>query len=101
MCGRSYWVGFVGSSSLIVLRELNHIIVASRHMFTLAYMSTWINVGGGCYRVVLEHGSPLGLDRKCVGHEFMSIAYMCSLCLWYMYLLCMHGGGHGCSDDAM
>ena len=47
--------------------------------------------------MVSEHGSPLGLDGWCVGHAFMSVAYMCSLCLWFMCLLCMHGGGRCCS----
>jgi len=26
--------------------------------------------------VVLEHGSPLELDGRCVGHAFMSVAYV-------------------------
>jgi len=46
--------------------------------------------------VLFEHGSPHGLDGWCVGHEFMSVAYMCYLCLWSMCMLCMLGVGHGC-----
>jgi len=30
-------------------RRLNLIIVASRLMFTLVGMVTWVDVGGGCY----------------------------------------------------
>lgn len=26
--------------------------------------------------MVLEHGSPLGLDGLCAGHAFMSVAYV-------------------------
>ena len=47
MCKRSDWLCCVGSTSLIVHGELNHIIVASRHMFTPASQLTWVNVGGG------------------------------------------------------
>ena len=84
-----------------MLGELNHIIVTLRHMFTTVDWLTWENVGGGCYKVVSEHGSTLGLDGWCVGHAFMSFAYMCSPCLWSMYFLCMHGGDHGCSGVTM
>ncbi len=31
-------------------------------MFTLIGMVTWVDVGGGCYRLVSEHGSTLELD---------------------------------------
>jgi len=30
----------------------------------------------GGYIVVLEHGSPLGLDGQCVGHAYMLVAYV-------------------------
>jgi len=36
-------------------------------------MVAWVDVGGGCYRVVSEHGSPLALDGLCVGHACMSV----------------------------
>ena len=78
----------------------HHIIVTPRHMFTPLDWLTWVNVGGGCYRVISEHGSPLGLDGRCVGHEFMSGAYV-FLCFWSIYWLCMHGVGYGCSGVAM
>lgn len=80
MCGRSNWFSFVYSTSLTVHWKLNHIIVSSCHMFTLVDWLTWVNVGGGCYRVVSEHGSNLGLDGRCIGHAYMSVAYV-SLCL--------------------
>ena len=47
--------------------------------------------------MVSKHGSPLGLDRKCVLDMHICWLHMCSLCFWSMYLLCMHGGGHGYS----
>ena len=34
----------------------------------------WVDMGGGCYRLVTDHGSPLGLDGMCVGHACMSVA---------------------------
>jgi len=42
MCGRSEWFVFVGSTSLTIHGELNHIIIASRHMFTPADRLTWV-----------------------------------------------------------
>lgn len=47
---------------------------------------TRVDVGGGCYRVVSEHGSTLGLDGKNV--------FFMHACRLYMCLLCMHGSGH-------
>ena len=47
--GRLFWLGFFGSTSLIVLGELNQIILSSHHMFTLADRLTWVIIGGGCY----------------------------------------------------
>ena len=55
-CGRSNWFGFVDSTSLTIHGELDHIIVASHHMFTATDCLTWVNVGGGCYKVVSNHG---------------------------------------------
>ena len=49
-------------TSLRSHRRLNLIIVASHLMFTPVGMVTWVDVGGGCYRVVSEHGSTVGLD---------------------------------------
>jgi len=40
--------------------------------------------------VVLEHGSPLGLYRLCVGHAFMlvaCVAYACSPCACYICIM--------------
>jgi len=34
----------------------------------------WVDVGGGCYRVESEHGSPLRLDGLCIGIASMSVA---------------------------
>jgi len=51
MCKRSDWLCLVGSTSLTVHGELNQIVVAARHMFTPIDWLTWINVGGGCYRI--------------------------------------------------
>jgi len=59
MCGRLEWLCFVGSTSLIVHGDLNHIILASCHMFTPTHWLTWVNVGGGCYKVVSKHVSHL------------------------------------------
>ena len=56
----------IDSTSLRLPRRLNLFIVAFHLMFTPVGMVTWVDVGGGCYRVVLEHGSPLGLDGRCV-----------------------------------
>jgi len=38
------------------------------------WMVAWVDVGGRCYRVVLEHGSPLRLNGLCVGHACISVA---------------------------
>ena len=92
---RSYWLCFVSSTSLTVHGELNHIIVASRHMFTLKDWLTWVNVGRGCYRVISEHGSPLGLDGRCPLDMHTYQLHMCSSCLWSMFLFSMHLFGHG------
>jgi len=66
MCGRSEWFCFVRCISLTIHGELNHIIAASRHMFSPMDWLNWVNLGGGYYKVVSEHGSPLGLDNRCV-----------------------------------
>lgn len=50
MCGRSDWFWFIGSTFLTIHGELNHIIVSSCRMFTLADWLTWVNVRGGCYK---------------------------------------------------
>jgi len=47
MCGRSEWFFFWGSTSLTIHGELNHIIVASHHMFSPIDWLTWVNDGGG------------------------------------------------------
>jgi len=49
-------------------------------------MVTWVDVGGEPYRVVSEHGPPLGLD----GWNVL-VMHACRL---YMCLLYMHGSGH-------
>ena len=43
-------------------------------MFTPVGMVHWVDVEGGCYRVVPMHGSTLGLDGWCVGHACMLVA---------------------------
>jgi len=99
--GRSDWLCFVSSTSLTIHGDLNHIIVASRHMFTPVEHLAEVNVGGGCYRVVSDHGSPIKLDGRNVLVMHTCRLDMCSLWLWFMCLFCMHGGGHGCSCVTM
>jgi len=53
----------------------------------------WVNVGGRCYKVVLEYGSPLGLDGR-----NMVVMHACRFC---MCLMCIHGDGHCCSCVVM
>ena len=55
-----------------------------------SWLVTWVSVRGGCYRVVSDDGSPLGLNRQCIRHAFMSLAHVFSS-LWSIYLLHMHG----------
>jgi len=52
MCGRSSWLCFIGSTSLTIHEVLNHIIVASHHMFTLVDRLNWVNAGGGYYMIL-------------------------------------------------
>lgn len=104
MCRRSSWLCFFDSNSIIVHGDLNPIMVSSRHMFNPVYQLTWINVGGGCYRVVSEHGSPLGLAGQCVGHAFISVAYVFSMLVVYMnceVIVCIlcHRDDVDCYDD--
>ena len=87
MCGRLVWFRYVNSTSLTVHGELNHIIVAPHHMFTSVDQLSWVNVGGWCYRVVLEDGSSLGLDGQCVGHAYMSISYVLFMLVVYVLIL--------------
>lgn len=56
---------------------------------------------GGCYKAVLEPGSPLRLDGRNVFVMYTCWLHMCSLFLWSMCLFFMHGGGHYCSCVAM
>ena len=51
--------------------------------------------------MVLEHGSPLGLDGRNVFVIHTCWLHMCSLCFWFMCFLCMYGGGHCCRCDFM
>ena len=55
MCGRLVWFHSIRSTSLIVYGELNHIIVASPHMFTPVDCLAWVNVGGECYKLPLDY----------------------------------------------
>ena len=55
-------------------------------MFTTVSMVTWVDVGGGCYRVVLEHGSTLKLDglnvlviHACQFHVSRMLIYLLQL----------------------
>ena len=80
-------------TSLTIHGELNQIVVAYRHMFTLVDWLTWVNMGGGCYRVASEHGSTLGLDGQNLFVMYARSMYMC--------LLCMHGGSHSYSSVSM
>jgi len=90
MCRRSDWLCFVSSTSLTVYGELNHIIVVSRHIFSLADWLTWLNMGGDVYKVVSEHGLAIGLDGWCVLVMHSCQLHMCSLFLWSMWLFHMH-----------
>ena len=55
-------------------------------MFTLVGMVTWVDVGGGCYRVVSDHGSDLRLDGWCV-----LVMHACQLhvCLLHLHFMCL------------
>lgn len=55
--GRSVRFCFVDSNSLRSYRTLNNIALTLRHMFTSVDQLTSINIGGVCYRVVLERVS--------------------------------------------
>jgi len=61
------------------------------------WLVAWVYVGGWCYRVVSEHGSPLGLDGLCVDHACILVAFM-SLALAFHMLLQLHGVDHCCGD---
>jgi len=39
-----------------------------------SWLVAWVDVEGGYYRVVSEHGSPLRLDGLCFGHACMSVS---------------------------
>ena len=60
------------------------IIVASRLMFTPVGMVTWVDVGGGCYRVVSKNGSNLRLNGLNVCWSCMHVSCMC---VSYTYIL--------------
>lgn len=87
MCRRSDWLCFVGSTSLTVHKELNQMIVDSRHIFTPSDRLTWENVGGGCYSVVSEYGPPFGLDGQCVVHALLSVSYVFSMLVVYVLVV--------------
>ena len=55
------------------------IIAASCLMFTPVGMVTWMDVGGGCYRAVLEHGSTLRL----MGGVYWSCMHVSCMCVSY------------------
>lgn len=48
---------WVSSTSLTIHGVLNKIVVASHQMFTPTDQLTWVNVGGGYYRVVSDQVS--------------------------------------------
>ena len=73
--GRLVWFWIINSTLLIVLGELIHIIVTLHHIFTPVDRLYYVNVGAGCYRVVLECGSLLGLDE----HVSVSICILPSV----------------------
>ena len=50
--------------------------------------------------MVSEHGSPLGLDGRCVGHACMSVACV-SLTLAFHVLVALCNVDHGCSKVVM
>jgi len=76
----------IDSTFLSSHRRSNLIIVASHLMFTPIGMVTWVDVGGGCYRVVSEHGSTLRLDGQCV---LVMHAYQLHMCLLHLHFMCL------------
>ena len=62
------------------------IIVASCLMFTAVGMVTWVDVAGGCYRVVSKHVSTLALDGLNV-----LVMHACQLhvCLVHLHFMCL------------
>jgi len=54
-------------------------MVESRHIFTLVEWLDWVNVGGGCYKVASDHGSPLILDG------WVFFMYSCGLHILFLY----------------
>ncbi len=57
----------------------------SSHVYP-GWLVTWVDVGGGCYRVVSEHGSPLKLDGLCVVHAFMLVACVSLILVFHVLL---------------
>ena len=77
--------------------RLNHIIVASRHMFTLFGWFLGLMSEEGGYRVVSEHGSPLGLDGRNMVVMHACRLNMHLLCVFVVYVdVCMHCHGYSC-----
>ena len=54
--------------------------------------------------MVSEHGSTLGLDGQCVGHDFMLVAYVFSMLvvyMWVLHLCCVSHGGSGFTMEVL
>ena len=63
--------------------------VESNHSSFFSYIYpnwpvNWVDVVGGCYGVVLEHGSPIRLDGQCVGHLFMLFSFVLIVLMVYV-----------------
>jgi len=50
--------------------------------------------------VLSEHGSPLGLDGRCVGHAYMLVAYVLFIFVLYVFVA-YAWDGHGDSCVVM
>ena len=78
---------YVNSTSLKSHRRSNLIIIASCLIFTLVGMVPLVGVGGGCYKVLAEHGSTLKMDGWCVLVMHACQLHVCVLHLHFMCLL--------------
>ena len=74
----------IDSASLRSHRRSSLIIVTSHLIFISVGMVTWVDVGGGCYRVVSNHGSPLGQDGWCLLAMLVCQLHVCLLHLHSM-----------------
>ena len=64
--------------------ELNHIIVASHHMFTPTNRLTWVNVGGGWLhsgiRALFTPWTGWAVCWSCIHVGCICVPYACDIC---------------------